>query len=138
MSVASQTSPVVRALEGAEPLRAAEPAILEAQGVARSFRGRTVVGPLDLVLFPGERLVLRYSKHGLPTLAEPLMQPYEGSSHRALALARDAGVRTMLMGGGDNLLTGEPRYLSHRFCGPLGPLRRELVCAPAREWPALR
>jgi ABC-2 type transport system ATP-binding protein len=49
----------VRALDEAEPLRPAEPAILEARGVTRSFRGRTVVGPLDLVLVPGERLALR-------------------------------------------------------------------------------
>jgi ABC-type multidrug transport system ATPase subunit len=49
----------VHALDPAEPLRAAEPAILDARGVARAFRGRTVVGPLDVVLVPGERLALR-------------------------------------------------------------------------------
>jgi asparagine synthase (glutamine-hydrolysing) len=75
-----------------------------------------------------DRWTLTGLEHGLPTLAEPLMQPYEGFSHRALALARDDGVRTMLMGhGGDNLLTGEPRYLCHWFFrGCWGPLRREL------------
>jgi len=75
-----------------------------------------------------DRWTLTGLEHGLPTLVEPLMQPYEGLSHRALALAREDGVRTVLMGhGGDNLLTGEPRYLSHwLFRGCWRALRREL------------